>query len=179
MKKPVKYALFLGTLGLIVGLLLALVNMVTKPYIKANEDNKVKDALNSYIQSDNWQEVKSDEAIIYKLNQDNKTIYAIKTSGKGYNSGEIVIMTFISDNKIDKINLVSMNGQTSGIGTQISKEEYLDSFIGKSIDVYANDNALDHKKGDVDVISGATYSSRGLLDALIKACNSYKKVLGE
>ena len=67
-----------------------------------------------------------------------------------------------------------MTDQTKGIGTKIADEEYLKVFKGRSVyDFYGKASTEFSSRTSVDVISGATYSSRGLIDALIISSNYY------
>lgn len=180
MPKPVKYGLFLGVLGIIVGALLALVNYVTAPIIKEQELKKITETLNLVNDSYEWTLGETDNSLIdgvYLGKDENGDImmYAYKTTTLGYKSGEIAIMTFIQNDKIVKVVLISMKDQTKGIGTQIENETYLDTFIGKDVSEYQNDTSSSHTKNDIDVISGATYSSRGVIDGVIRACDEYKQ----
>ncbi len=176
MSKPLKYALFLGVLGLIVGALLALVNYITLPRIEEQEKAKITNTLNVYYESNDWEEIEFDSKNVngaYALTVDTKNIYAYKSTGKGYKSGDIVIMTFIEDSVIKKVVLVSMSDQTSGIGTQVGEQSYLDKFVGINVSTYVGDSSNNHNSKSTDVLTGATYSSKGVIDAIIRACNEY------
>ncbi|MBP5408169.1 MAG: FMN-binding protein [Bacilli bacterium] len=175
MPKAVKYGLFLGVLGIIVGTLLGLVNFITKPIIKKTEEAKVVASLNSVNDQYTWKESEIQDVYRVGLDENNEIkMYVFKTTTKGYKSGDLEIMVFIADDKIEEIVILKMTDQTKGIGTKISDEEYLNSFKGRSVDEFYNKQSADYNnKNSIDVISGATYSSRGLLQALIYASNTY------
>ena len=175
MPKAVKYGIFLGVLGIIVGILLGLVNHITKPIIEKAEAQKVVDSLNEVNNTYTWEE--SDIDNVYRVGKDsdgNIKMYVFKTNTKGYKSGELEILTFIYDDKIENVVILKMSDQTKGIGTKIADEDYLKSFVGKDVnDYYKKSSTNFNNKNSVDVISGATYSSRGLIEALIIASNNY------
>ena len=175
MPKAVKYGLFLGVLGIIVGLLLGLVNFITKPIIAKAEEEKVVKALNEVNSSYTW--IESDIDNVYRVGTDNdgnKHVYVFKTSTKGYKSGELQILTFIANDEIQEVVILKMTDQTKGIGTKIANQDYLDAYKGRSVyDFYGKASTEFSPRTSVDVISGATYSSRGLIEALIIASNYY------
>lgn len=176
MPKALKYGLFLGVLGIIVGALLGLVNFITKPIIEKAELEKVVSTLNAVNSNYTWEESSIDG--VYRVGKDNNgniQMYVYKTSTRGYKSGNLEIMTFIQNDKISKVVLLSMSDQTKGIGTQISNDTYLEGFVGKDVSDYYNtlSSTYNSKNNQVEIISGATYSSRGVVDALIIASNNY------
>ena len=175
MPKAVKYAIFLGVLGIIVGALLGLVNFITKPIIAKAEEAKVVASLNSVNDQYTWKE--SDVEGVYRVGTDdagNIKMYVFKTTTKGYKSGDLEIMVFIAEDKIEEVIILSMTDQTKGIGTKISNEDYLNSFKGRDVSEFYHKSSSDYNnKNSVDVISGATYSSRGLIAALIYASDTY------
>ena len=175
MPKAVKYGIFLGVLGIVVGLLLGLVNFITKPIIAHAEEEKVKASLNEVNSDYIWETC--DIEGVYRVGKDeggNIKMYVFKTTTKGYKAGDLEIMTFISEDKIYKIIVVKTTDQTKGIGTKIEDEEYLNSFVGKDVSNYYHKTSSSfNNKNSVDVISGATYSSRGLIEALIIASDYY------
>ena len=167
--------IFLGVLGIIVGCLLGLVNHITKPIIEKAEAQKVVDSLNEVNNTYTWEE--SNIEGVYRVGKDadgNIKMYVFKTNTRGYKSGELEILTFIYDDKIENVVILKMSDQTKGIGTKIADEDYLKSFVGKDVNEYYKKSSTNfNNKNSVDVISGATYSSRGLIEALIIASNNY------
>ena len=55
--------------------------------------------------------------------------------------------------------------------------EYLKKFEGASIDDYKDDVASNHTKNNIDVVAGATVSSRAIIDAVIKSSALYDKIV--
>lgn len=91
--------------------------------------------------------------------------YGIKTISGGY-GGDLPIITGINlDGTIAGIRIFK-NEETPGIGTKIMESSFMDSFIGKI--------SLD----DIEMISGATVSTEGVLygvDGAIDAFNNFLK----
>ena len=177
--KPVKYALFLAVLGLICGGLLGLVNYITSPIIEDAIHEESLAALEAENNTCDWSEVETsndniDNIYEGKIGNDLELV-AYKITTYGYKNGEITTIIFIKESKIANITIISLKDQTSGIGTQVENEDYLNSFIDKDIAVYENDDAIEHNSNSVDVISGATYSSRAIISAVIIASTNYSE----
>ena len=182
-EKAIKYGLFLCVLGIVVGVLLSVVNAITKPVIENFEKEKVQALLNEYNSDYDWSDCDITDTIP-DLNPQILNVYAGKVDGievvrvykvqtTGYSSGAIVSMIYIENNTIMKVSLVSLQSQTKGVGSKIEDESYLKVYEGKKCSEYKNDLAQNHNSKSVDVISGATISSRGVISAVIIACNEH------
>lgn len=78
--------------------------------------------------------------------------------GHGGYKENIFLIELDENNKVKSIKLEQF-GDTKGIGDAIENQDYLDHFIGKTI-------------GDeVDLISGATYSSKSVVSAIVLVIN--------
>lgn len=89
---------------------------------------------------------------------------AVEGSGKGYH-GEIGVMVGVSkEGTILDIGITSLS-ETPGIGSRVTAAAYTDQYQG-----------LPAKKGiAVDAISGATYSSKGVVAAVNEAVGTVNK----
>ena len=184
-KKAIKYGLILCILGVLVGTLLSIVNAVTKPRIDKIEENKVMNLLKSYNENYDWNDYDITSQVKNKDDQisnvyvgrvdgvEKVRIYKVQTTG--YSSGAIITLIFIEENVIKKVSIVSASGQTKGVGSKVEDDKYLDIYIGKQCSEYNNDLATNHNSKSVDVISGATVSSRGVITAVIIACTQHLK----
>lgn len=176
-KKIFKYGLFLSLIGVFVGGILGITYFVTKPYIDNKELEEVINYLNDVDNTLKWEHDKNKYEKIENLylgkKDNNVLLYAFKTKTLGYNSGEIDSLIFIEDEKIKKIKIIKMTNQTSGIGTKIADEEYLNKFINDKVDKYVNKDITSFSN---DVISGATISSNALIQAIINSCTVYKLI---
>ena len=100
------------------------------------------------------------------------------TITKGYSNGDIESIIFIDNlNKnLYKVKIISIENQTKGIGSLILDDpNYVKNFENKKIEDYLNDEVNNHNSESSDVISGATISSRGVIQAVISACNNYNQ----
>ncbi len=177
MNKIIKYALTLGVLSLFVSIILFVTYFITKPIIDEQEIKEVLNYLNEVDDSLKWEKMDIKENEVEAVYTGKKEgiikIYSFKTKTVGYGSGDIVSLTFIENALIKKVKIISMFNQTSGIGTQIENEEYLNSFIGNEINKYHLKEVDEFKE---ELISGATISSSALIKALIKVSNLYEEI---
>ncbi len=186
MNKSVKYALFLIILGIICAGILAIVNAWTSPIINKKKLEKVIETLEKVDNVNEWEDITDinkqtlSEGItaLYiakdKDNKEEKTIaYNIITNG--YNNGEINTLVFIdiSSNKIIKVDITYAYNQTKDIGSKIMEDSYLSIFNNVKISTYVNDSIYNHNSNSSDIISGATTSSRAVIEAVIITANHY------
>ncbi len=89
-------------------------------------------------------------------------------SVKGYDSSKpmSVAVGFTDKGEIAAIKVISAQGETTGIGSKVSNEDFLAKFAGKTADTV----------GEVDTISGATISSSALKNAVIEATSFYRSL---
>jgi len=90
--------------------------------------------------------------------------YAFTASKAGY-SGDINIMVGLSDKDTVKGVLIMSQTETPGIGTRILEESFIGQFTGMKI----NDLRLRSEGGQADTITGATVSSRAVIEAISQA----------
>jgi len=191
MNKYIKYVLFMTILGLIVSLSLSLINELTYPIIEEQKLKKVEksllkvDSTNEWIIGENYININDDENIesIFISINDNKEyqIIAYYIITKGYSNGNIESIVFIDSNQntINSVEIINIENQTKGIGSLIQDDpNYVLNYKNVKIDKYINDNINNHNSESIDIISGATISSRGVVQAVIIACNNYNKYLG-
>lgn len=95
--------------------------------------------------------------------------YAIKTVTGGY-SGKLIVITGISaaDNQILGIRLLE-HGETPTLGGKAEEPEFYEKFPGKSI----------NEEVEVEVISGATVTSEGVIKGVNHARDLYRNVLSD
>ncbi|MDO5143650.1 MAG: FMN-binding protein, partial [bacterium] len=82
-----------------------------------------------------------------------------KATAEGYEEDVVVYITLNADGTIATLR-VDASGDTPAIGGQCEKEAFTSQFIGKSAP-FSTDN--------VDVISGATYTSKAVIEAVNRA----------
>lgn len=165
----IKPVLVLACICLVVTALLAYVNSVTAPIIKAADEKAAAEARSEVLsEADGFDEITnvnfSDEiAEAYKAT--NGAGYTFTVSEKGY-GGEVRIMFGITkDGSIEKCKTLN-HSETSGIGSRVVDNDsgYRDKFFGKTVDNY----------DEVDAISGATISSKAYKKAIAAAFAAYE-----
>lgn len=160
------------------GFSLALVHKVTKepieyaklknvkePAVKAvlsgYDNDPIKDRISIVVGKD--KKGKPVKLVVFPAKKGGKTFaVAYEAHGKGYH-GDIGVMVGINLQKKDitGISIVS-HTETPGLGARITEPQFTNSFKGKSL-------AKDLTKDDINALSGATYSTKGVVAAVNQA----------
>ena len=86
-----------------------------------------------------------------------KNVYIFNMSVSGYKEGTVFLVSIDKDSKkIDKYNAIS-NGDTKGLGSQVTEAPFKKSLEGKDA------------TGELDTISGATVSSGPVVSGIHEA----------
>lgn len=179
----------IGVLTLITMLLaalLALVNDVTKDVIAENDRKKTEEAVKGL-----FPDAESPEAIelavncndtafgqLFEVKSGEETIgYYASVNPVGF-KGEINMLVGLdTEGKICGVRILSMN-ETVGIGDVVKDEGFLSGFIGKSGSVeYVKGGG--EGAGQMDGISGATYSSKAVIVGCNAALTAYAAYISE
>ena len=169
--KPV---VVLSVIALIVSLLLALVNSFTAPII---EENQKAATLAAYVDvmptvssaSDLEETAYTTENITGAVKATDGSL-AIKAEEKGFDGGILtVIMGFDTEGKVTGM-WVDESTQTSGIGSNVAKADYLAQFDGMD----GTQNIVMNQ--DFDAYSGATISSTALFAAINDCISCYNEL---
>ena len=91
----------------------------------------------------------------------------------------MILNFWLYNNKktIKQVEILSIENQTKGVGSLIVDDEnYVKVFENIKVFKYVDDNINNHTSDDLDIISGATISSRAVVQALIAACNNYNNI---
>lgn len=161
MKDLFRYGFILALICALASSLLAGVNYFTKDRIIAQaqaEENAVLEEI--FPQAANFTATKSEKEVLYykAYDKNNKFIgVAFKAGGKGY-SGAIETMAGMdAAGNIIEIKILNQN-ETPGLGNRITKEPFTKQFRN------LNPKELDK----VEAITGATISSRAVIDSVTK-----------
>ena len=180
MTRYLKTALILAAICAVSAVILAALNMVTKPAIDAYEEGKTTSALKAVsngMEIGEYAEI-NDGYITYRyeLTPPNATantgantavtgyILGLKTNGYG---GEMVLVaSFDTDGVVMNAVLVS-DDETPGVGKKAEADGYMDKFIGTG----STDNPVPTTKSmlsevDSAAVSGATMTFTGITKAL-------------
>jgi electron transport complex protein RnfG len=144
---------------------LAATQQVTAPIIEQAEKSAAEAARMEVLpQADIFEPIEAEgvpEGVreIYKAN--NGTGFVVIAGGKGYGGDIKVIVGIREDGKINKTKILS-HSETAGLGSKTADEPFQKQFEGK-------DDALE----GVDVISGATISSKSVMSIVKDAYDAY------
>ena len=143
--------------------LLAFANQLTAPRIAQAQEEKLSKSLVEVFGEADYKTVdKSFENVNQVItDQNNRAVFDITVDG--YSKDGIQALTGIDgDGKICGIGIVSLK-ETTGIGTRIEANDYIGKFIGLPHTDFPDDT----------IISGATYSSKGMRNAVSIAMETY------
>lgn len=181
-KQILSLALKLTVIVAVAVLLLAVVNSITEPRIKANAEEQRNKACGELIAGADFAEedisalnidysgienVKTDSVKVYRGTKDGKTAgWCVEVLGKGYSSSGIALIVGISADGKEIVGVkCTSSTETSGIGSKVTDSSYLSNYAGKS----------SSEVSEIDAISGATRSSKGIrgaCEAAVKAVNT-------
>lgn len=142
--------------------LLAAANAVTKDKIAEAEAQKVQDSLIAVFGEGTYTELANTNEAITAVYQSGSGILIFDITVSGYNKDGIRTLIGVNtDGTVADLGIVSIS-ETAGLGTKIDDEAFLSGYIGVS----------DAQEGP-DAITGATYSSNGLRNAVTIALEAY------
>lgn len=96
----------------------------------------------------------------------------------GYSKEGIDLLIALNeDGTVKAISVVSL-GETPGLGTKVNNESFLSSFYGKSAPFTAVKNQPS-SDNEIQGVTGATYSSKGVAEAVNIAAEAYSEMKGE
>lgn len=173
MSENVKSMVSLTLVCLFVSTAVVLTHKITKPYIERNANKASFEAMEAVLPDANdFNEIKVSEEILseygctfLRKNGDSNAM-AIQIETRGYQSGLVVMIGIGADERIKGVCVVQ-HAETEGIGTNAMKNDYLSIYNGK-------ENAE-----DVELLSGATYTSEGIRNAVKKALGLFGNIKGE
>jgi electron transport complex protein RnfG len=111
-----------------------------------------------------WKAADNKDYEYYQATAAGKPIALIaETSGKGYSSYIKMLVALTPEMKISDVKVLDMN-ETPGLGDQVLEKSFLDQFKGKSLQQIVLIKG--ETKENIQAISGATYSSRGVTNGV-------------
>ncbi len=166
-------AVVLVTICLVSGLLLGTVHMVTEPVALANAEAKAQQTYAALVpEASSFEPLECDvagcTAALVARDQAGATLaHVIVAQSKGYGGQVPIAVAFGPDGAVLAITTMA-NEETPGLGTKIANESYIGQYVGLG--------ASHLEAGDVDLISGATISSKAALAAFNIAVEAYEEV---
>ncbi|WP_018123297.1 RnfABCDGE type electron transport complex subunit G [Desulfovibrio oxyclinae] len=116
------------------------------------------------------------DVTVFPAKKDGKLVgVALEAFAPGY-SGDIGVMVGFSVEQDELLGIgITTQTETPGLGTRIMKPSFTKQFQGHGLESME----LASKDGDIDGISGATYSAAGTVDAVRKAIEVYEGIKPE
>ena len=172
MREIARYGFILALICVIAAGLLAVVNKLTGPKIiaaaQSEEQAALKEVMPLAVKFNTVKSAADKEVLYYKAfdNQDRLIGFVFKASGKGYSSVIQTLTGIFPDGKISAIKIISLN-ETPGLGMRVRE----DKFTGQ----FNHQNSLD--LSGVEAITGATISSRAVIDSVMKKAQEIKELI--
>lgn len=152
---------------------LAVTNAATKDVIAALEAETQAETMTRLIAADSFEEDTGEldgEGFTYyqAISGEDVTGYVFVTAGHGY-GGSVSVMTAVGeDGSILAMEVLSAADETPGLGANALKADWWAQFIGKSGEL-----AVSKDGGDIDALTGATITSRAVVDAVNTALEQF------
>ncbi len=164
-----KSIIVLVCICLVIGALMAAINLVTAPKIEEQNKKAEQEALSAVLpENGGFEKLEGEELpeamTAYYDDLDGHGSVAM-LSIKGYDSSKpmSVAVGFTDRGEIAAIKVISVQGETTGIGTKVANDDFLARFTGKTAE----------NVNEVDTISGATISSAAFKSAVVEATQFY------
>ncbi|MCM8795483.1 MAG: FMN-binding protein [Candidatus Omnitrophica bacterium] len=169
MKEIFRYGLVLALICMIAAGLLATVNSFTKAKILAQGQKEEEVGLREVMpEAFQFEPIKSQtgEILYYKASDKEGRPVGIvfKAEGKGYSSTITTLVGMRDDFSISAIKILSQN-ETPGLGARVSEEDFAGQFKNKK------------DLNDVCAITGATISSKAVIEAVKKKVEEIKGLI--
>ncbi len=174
-KEMTKSIVVLSVIALISGLLLSIVSQVTA-LTKEEKDRKIYKTLNEIYSAEQGFERLAEDGEYDKVTGIFKAkgteYYIVLATGKGKN-GDLEMYVGFEGRQIENV-LPGKVNDDPGYKERIYAESYLNQFK-----VNIDGNLFDGGGSGFDSAAGATYTSKGALEAIINAINAYKQYTAE
>ena len=176
MKKQPPAALILCLITLIAALALALTNAVTEEPIRIRAQEAIRLACESVISADAYEPLEFDEnewvKVVYAASTDGVLVgYAAVSETNGYGGPVEVTVGMNPAGSILGISVGGINfAETAGLGTKAREPAFTDQFIGRRAPLTLRVN--------VDAVSGATITSRAVVDAVNAGAEAIVSIAG-
>ena len=150
---------FLAVIVIVSVVLLIAVNSLTSSIVESRRVEEITGILENIFPEMSQYELEDEVYIIYQDNE--KAGYAFMASGSGYGGDIDIVVGLDNSFGIKGVSILSQT-ETPGVGSKITESLFTDQFKGLS----ASDIALKSEGGKIDAITGATISSRAVVNAV-------------
>lgn len=171
--ETVRPVIVLVAICAVAGALLGVVHDVTQPIADAIAEERAQETYATLVpDAASFEELECDvegcTAALAATDASGGTIgYVIVAQSKGYGGQVPIAVAFTPDGTVKAITVMS-NDETPGLGTKVADDSYIGQYVGLTA------GPLD--AGDIDLISGATISSKAVLAAYGVAVEAYEEV---
>ena len=140
---------------------------ITRDKIEEQEKQQIQNMLEEMFPSmsrtepalTNLDEFKDNIYTVYS--NGDKVGYAFLAIGKGYGGNIDILVGLENETTVKGVTIIS-HLETPGLGARVTESSFREQFAGLNID----DVALKGDDGQIDAITGATISSRAVVDAI-------------
>ena len=190
MRDLIKMVVVLAVICTTSGVVLSYVNQATEEpreyqYIKFVQEPSMKAVLKGYTNDpikDRTQVALGEdeegnpiEVVVFLAKKDGETFaIAYGSKAKGYHDLIEVMVGVSPDGKLTGISIMS-HTETPGLGARIVEPEFTEQFAGLDLDT----TKLSAEGGKVDTLSGATFSTVGVIAAVNKALEQFPQIKKE
>lgn len=197
MKEIIKSTSVLLIIALVAGFLLGFFNNLTKEPIAQRKELAKVESFNKIIDSkfkidtdvniaedfdSEYVGVSLDEAYVFEDEEGElKGIVALVTTTEGYKDdiqmsvGIEMVSQSAKTGEICGIDFLSIN-ETPGLGMNVTDEDYIKQYIGKSVELMVSKNAV--SENQIDTVSGATITSEAVTEAVNAVLAFYNSYVG-
>ena len=177
-KKILLPAVALLAICLVATTLLALTDQVTKERIDTiaqASENAARSAV--FPEAASFGDAKTVSSYTYyeALDGDGNTIgFTFTTSAKGY-GGDVSMTGVRRDGSVRAIEILDVSDETPGLGQNAKQDKFKDQFAGKQGEIGVSTASKSAENG-IDALTGATYTSRGVTDAVNLALKLFAQI---
>lgn len=179
-KNILKPAIALFAICLVATILLALTNSVTTDKIAVIAQQTADSARQTvFPDAASFSDAKQvgDSEYYEALDEEGNVIgYTFATKSKGY-GGDVSIMTGVrADGTVNGIEVLDVSNETPGLGQNAKKDDFKNRFVDMS-GVIGVSTASKTAENGIDALTGATYTSKGVTDAVNQALSLYCQIV--
>jgi len=157
--------MFLTLIVLISVTLLVFTESITSPIVEKRMQEQIVAKMTGMFPDVVEWNVEDDLYTLYSNEKKTDKIgYAFMATASGYSSTGINILVGLEDAQTIKGVVILAQAETPGVGSRVTEASFLDQFIGLNI----NDVVLKQDGGQIDSLTGATISSRAVVDTIRK-----------
>lgn len=171
------------TVAVVSGLMLSFVYLQTKEPIQNAQNKMISESMKEVVATE-FDNNPYEEKLVVQRGKEKFTIYPARKDGyvtslilkthsnKGYGGRLDVLVGFSLDGTVGNYKVIK-HQETPGLGSRVNDDSFKKNIIGKKPDKETFKVRQDG--GEIDAITGATITSRALIDAIQKAYRGYLK----